>query len=556
MRNIFNPEILAYKKGITLLICSCILVFKSNSQSKEDSLLHVLSIQQKNSDTKNLGKTHYALLEYYYKEYRDSLALYHLQQSIYYSDSISDKETLAKGYNYYGNIHSDKGENKEALDYYKKAMNIAEELGDRKRVAIVKNNVGLIYKGLGNYEEALENLYEALRAKEDEKMNSKSISSTLLNIGLVLDILERYDEAITYYNRSLEIKKSLDDSLGICRIYSNLAVISKNLNRFERAKEEIKNSNQYNTTVKNKSLHYVNSTNMSNIEKHLGNFDLALAYINEALATAQELENSTYLCDTYQNLGSLFYDRGNFRKGLEFQKKALSYISSTKSYVQYQEVHSNLSVGYAALNNYTLAYDHLEKSNLYRDSIYSIEGQRAIEDMREKYEAEKLEKTIALQDVELLNQKLEIEEKENKLFYTIGGGVLFVLLITLVFINYRNQQQRKQQAIQFELENYSKEIEMLRATINAQMSDTQSTYKLDLPQLTLNNYLIDPLTERELEVLRYVASGKPNREIAESIYVSENTIKYHLKNIYLKLDVQNRTEALAKAGAMKILKSA
>ena len=52
------------------------------------------------------------------------------------------------------------------------------------------------------------------------------------------------------------------------------------------------------------------------------------------------------------------------------------------------------------------------------------------------------------------------------------------------------------------------------------------------------------LSEREIEILRLVAAGKSNRLIAEQLLISENTVKYHLKNILQKLGVSNRTEAV------------
>jgi len=52
-----------------------------------------------------------------------------------------------------------------------------------------------------------------------------------------------------------------------------------------------------------------------------------------------------------------------------------------------------------------------------------------------------------------------------------------------------------------------------------------------------------PLTVRELEILRYVAMGQTNSQIARTLWVTEQTVKFHLSNIYRKLGVANRTEA-------------
>jgi len=55
------------------------------------------------------------------------------------------------------------------------------------------------------------------------------------------------------------------------------------------------------------------------------------------------------------------------------------------------------------------------------------------------------------------------------------------------------------------------------------------------------------LTEREVEVLRLVASGRTNPEIAAVLYLSEKTVARHLSNIFAKVDVSSRTAAAAYA---------
>jgi len=65
--------------------------------------------------------------------------------------------------------------------------------------------------------------------------------------------------------------------------------------------------------------------------------------------------------------------------------------------------------------------------------------------------------------------------------------------------------------------------------------------------------LPEPLSERELEVLRLIASGKSNRRIASELFVSVGTVKTHINNLYRKLDAHSRTQALARARELKLL---
>jgi LuxR family maltose regulon positive regulatory protein len=67
--------------------------------------------------------------------------------------------------------------------------------------------------------------------------------------------------------------------------------------------------------------------------------------------------------------------------------------------------------------------------------------------------------------------------------------------------------------------------------------------------------LIEPLSKRELEVLQLIADGLTNQEIAARLYLSTNTVKVHTRNIYGKLGVRSRTQAVARAKRVGILSS-
>ena len=67
--------------------------------------------------------------------------------------------------------------------------------------------------------------------------------------------------------------------------------------------------------------------------------------------------------------------------------------------------------------------------------------------------------------------------------------------------------------------------------------------------------LIEPLSERELEILQLIADGLTNQKIGTKLYLSLNTVKAHTRNIYGKLGVNSRTQAVARARALGLISS-
>lgn len=61
------------------------------------------------------------------------------------------------------------------------------------------------------------------------------------------------------------------------------------------------------------------------------------------------------------------------------------------------------------------------------------------------------------------------------------------------------------------------------------------------------------ISPREYEVLELLARGHSNREIAKALYVSTNTVKTHLSNVYEKLEVSRRTQAVGKARSLRLI---
>jgi DNA-binding NarL/FixJ family response regulator len=65
--------------------------------------------------------------------------------------------------------------------------------------------------------------------------------------------------------------------------------------------------------------------------------------------------------------------------------------------------------------------------------------------------------------------------------------------------------------------------------------------------------LVDPLTEREVAVLRLLAEGGSNREIAAALFLAEGTVKNHVTNVLAKLGARDRTQAALRARALDLI---
>jgi DNA-binding NarL/FixJ family response regulator len=89
----------------------------------------------------------------------------------------------------------------------------------------------------------------------------------------------------------------------------------------------------------------------------------------------------------------------------------------------------------------------------------------------------------------------------------------------------------------------------LLASLEMAISNFALRSNQEIPQLSLekiNRHLINHLSEREFNVLQLIYAGKTNQQIAGETFVSVNTIKKHIQNAYLKLDVSSRSTAIAR----------
>jgi LuxR family maltose regulon positive regulatory protein len=140
-----------------------------------------------------------------------------------------------------------------------------------------------------------------------------------------------------------------------------------------------------------------------------------------------------------------------------------------------------------------------------------------------------------------LEEALELAEPEGYTRIFLDEGEPMVHLLRTV---YRSKDRGSREY----------ETRLLEGLLSAEAPPPPASAEMSPDKALDRPVLIDPLTERELEVLRMIADGHSNQEIAEILIVTLGTVKAHISHIYNKLDVRSRTQAIIKANQLDLLK--
>ncbi|UXX80826.1 LuxR C-terminal-related transcriptional regulator [Reichenbachiella carrageenanivorans] len=181
------------------------------------------------------------------------------------------------------------------------------------------------------------------------------------------------------------------------------------------------------------------------------------------------------------------------------------------------------------------ASDMKNKYQLLNDSIQKLDNNEQLNRLALQVKFDKLEQENQILTQRYVAKSADLESTIFKLNGLTIGAVILLMILGIVI--YLVRKKMKHKYVQLE-----KEVETLRQQIKLLLEGDTSGVIVDLQKL--NGCLTTPLTDREFEILGHAISNLSNAQIAEQVFVSVNTVKYHLKNIYDKLGVSNRKQAL------------
>ena len=419
------------------------------------------------------------------------------------------------------------GKEDSAIYYLEQSLDISNRAGVEYLKARAGNAIGLVLNHSGKYGEAIQAYQTALAIAEKNGFQEEE-ATILGNMGGVYFHISDYPSAIKYSQRSLDLAYEAESIEDIAYGHLRLAVVYEEIDSLEMS---VYQNNRASTNAESIEdyvlLTYIEKT-LGNIHKKLNQLDSSLYHHKRARDFAVLEGEQENVASTTIEVAKVYLETGDLKRAEEEAQGVLE-VSEENGYPHQAKLAYDVLYQVAVKrNNFKKALSDRNKYIVIEDSLNAVETKERIAELEIQYETAKKEK-------EIVEANAEIERKERFqtfLYIIIGTIIVFSAIGILLLV----QRFRLKRAL------LSQEIDTLRVQINSIFGGGNK--KLDLTLDQINDGLFKPLSEREYEILNEAISDKTNGEIAEAVFVSVNTVKTHLKNVYTKLGVSNRKEAL------------
>jgi len=391
-------------------------------------------------------------------------------------------------------------------------------------------NLGVINEITGKYNKANENYLIALTIFNATNLELQS-SMIYNNLGIVHQQLEEDSIALQYYRKSLIISQKLNRDDLIAKRLNNIGTIQEEF--YQRIDSALYYYNASYRFAQQDSMNDFLPTienNIAYIYIQQDKLDLADSLLQQVYLKAKETNNHE-LSSILRNQAELFLKRNQNELAIQKLNEAIE-IARKKSNkeIELESIHI-LIKAFEKTQQFEKAFNQSKVYYQLKEDIKGEEIKKEINRLSFEYHVKEKENEIQI-------LSLENHVQERTLWLQWFFIFILILFSVILFSVYKLRQKKnhiKMLTIQKEISNYVREISILKE----HQSHSEEEIKQRIKQWEL--------TEREQDILFYITQGLTNKEIADKIFVSINTVKTHVKNIYVKLDVRNRTEAAQKA---------
>ncbi len=277
------------------------------------------------------------------------------------AENTSNKKEIALCLNGISDAYFNIGDFNKATDSIERVIKIAIDLEDKKLERSGVSGLGRIHHSLGNYSIAKKHAKNALKfAKESRDKEGEAIS--LAGIGMIYHSLSDHERAKTYFEDALVISKDIGDkeNEGIC--FGGIGNIYHRFKDYKKAKESYEAALKIAIEIGDREREASWSGNLAVLHRNMGEFEKSLEYHNEELRIAIATGDKESEGISLGNFGDYFLSQNDFDKAQIFYEKAFEIAKIIHDKEGESILLSNLGIIHSEFGRFQEAVECVEKS--------------------------------------------------------------------------------------------------------------------------------------------------------------------------------------------------
>jgi two-component system, sensor histidine kinase and response regulator len=297
---------------------------------------------------------------------------------------------------YSGVVALNRGNTAQALDYYYRVLELAEQNGYTERLAFVYQGIGRINNLQKNYKQAIIHTNRSMALFE--KLNDQlGISYCYLTLGEAATNQKKFKEGLFYYNQSLHIRQKLNNQSGIAAIYS---LMGENEQLQAKYKESID-------------------------------------YLKKAEEIFSKLGDTRGMVTVLNRIGKIYMIQNDHKQAISYFEQSIKLARQTGITQILTEAYQNIAKTYAVENDYVKAYQYEAMLNSYKDSVLNEEKEKNAQEIEAKYRSVKREQAI-------LSLKKANSDQRSLTYLSIIISLLMAAVGIVFYFNIRQKRKSNQ----------------------------------------------------------------------------------------------------------------
>ena len=422
-------------------IVTFVISISGMAQTNLDSLLHIWN-NPAESDTNRIKSMATIVLQRYLYSKPDS-AFYYAQLQYDFSLKKGLKKYQAIALSIQGITLAMRGHSSKAVDYYTKALNLFETIGNKKNIASTLNNIGLIYNEKGDLVKAIDYYSRSLKIQE-EIGDRSGAAIALANIGEIYLMQGDLENSLRYHTISLRISTEINYKQNITLCLNNLGAIYKRKGDLKKALDYFEQCLKIKTSINDKIGIALAISNIGGIYTSEGDYGKALEYYSKSLKLREGIGDKLGVANTLMGIGEIHQKKTDYQTAVIYYAKALTLAKEAGGVEEEKNSSYDLFECYRKIGRYKDALEMHEFFIAMRDSILSAANKEGMmkQEMQYSYEKQKaLDEKQHDTEMAISNEK---EQKQKIISYaTMGGLILVMLFAFFVFTRLRVTAKQK-----------------------------------------------------------------------------------------------------------------